>query len=266
MIINNIENKLKKIVLLWVAIAAILSPVLFAQNSTKVTIVVAANLKPAMDSILAIYKSQYPKEVVQVIYGASGKLYEQIINGAPFDIFFSADMGYPEKLKEKKLISSVIKLYAIGQLAIWSKKINPATKQMNSLIDVGVKKVAIANPSTAPYGARAVESLIYYKLYDKIKPNLVYGENIAQAAQFAAFGAADVAIVALSECLAPNMKKESGKYWIIPAKSHKPLEQGCVILKYAQKNTAATKFFDFISNKAVINILYHYGYTCPENK
>lgn len=234
------------------------------QNTEKTSIVVAANLKPAMDSIISIYKSQNPTAELQVTYGVSGKFYEQIVNGAPFDLLFSADMNYPQKLRDNKLAISSVKLYAIGQIALWSKKIDPNKNQINTLIDASIKKISIANPSTAPYGIRAVESIKYYKVYDNVKPKLVYGENIAQAAQFAAFGAADVAIIALSECLSRNMKKEGGKYWIIPGESHKPIEQGCVILKHAKGNTTATKLFDFISSKTAKDILTHYGYTFPK--
>lgn len=236
------------------------------QGDQKISIVVAANLKPAMDSIITIYKNENPAVEIRVTYGASGKFYEQITNEAPFDMFFSADMSYPTKLKDKKYAISPVKLYAIGQLAIWSKKIDPNTRQMNSLLDGNVKKIAIANPSTAPYGAKAIESMWYYKIDDKVKGNLVYGENIAQAAQFVAFGAADIGVIALSECLSPNMKKEGGKYFVIPKESHKSLEQGCVILKHAKDNATATKFYNFIASEKAIAILIYFGYTQAANK
>lgn len=256
---------MKKIYLLVVIIITITVTAFTVQNNGKISIVVAANMKPAMDSIISVYKSQHPREHIQVIYGASGKFYEQIVNGAPFDIFYSADMNYPIKLRDNKIAISKVKLYAIGRLAMWSKKIDPNKNQMNTLTDASIHKVSIANPATAPYGAKAVESMKYYKVYDKVKPNLVYGENIAQAVQFVAFGAADVGIIALSECLSPNTKKEGGKYWVIPQESHKPLEQGCVILKQAKDNAAATKFYDFISSQTAKAILTYYGYSLPQN-
>lgn len=257
---------MKKLYVILVAVIAITTTAFTVQNNGKISIVVAANMKPAMDSIITVYKSQNPGEDIQVTYGASGKFYEQIVNGAPFDMFYSADMNYPTKLRDNKIAISKVKLYAIGRIAIWSKKIDPNKNQMSTLLDASVKKISIANPTTAPYGAKAVESMKYYKVYDKVKANLVYGENIAQTAQFVAFGAADVGIIALSECLSPNMKKEGGKYWIIPQESHKPLEQGCVILKQAKDNTTATKFFDYISSETAKGILTYYGYSLPQSK
>jgi len=231
----------------------------FAQGKT--TIVVAANLKTAMDSISKVYLQKNPADNIQILYGASGKFYEQIANGAPFDVFFSADMSFPTKLKESHFAISTVKLYAIGRLAIWSKKIDPNTGKMNSLLDPKVKKISIANPATAPYGTKAVESMRRNKIYNSVKDNLVYGENIAQAAQFVAFGAADIGIIALSDVLSPAMKKERGKYYVIPQESHAPLEQGCVILKHGKGNATALKFYDYISSDKAKAILKYYGYS-----
>ncbi|CAN5385764.1 molybdate ABC transporter substrate-binding protein [soil metagenome] len=246
------------------ALVFIVTTSLVTENKT--TIVVAANLKTAMDSIITIFKINNPGEQIQVNYGSSGKFYEQISNDAPFDVFFSADMNYPNKLKENKFAISPVKLYAIGRLALWSKKIDPNTQQMNSLLDAGIKKIAIANPVTAPYGARAVEAMKFYKVYDKVKTKLVYGENIAQTSQFVAFGAADIGIIALSEALSPSMKKEGGKYYLIPDNSHAPLEQGCVLLKHGKGNAVATKFYDYISSEKAISILSYYGYSQKQTK
>jgi molybdate transport system substrate-binding protein len=231
-----------------------------AKAQQKITIVAAANLKVALDSINTVFKIQNPNIDAQLTYGASGKLFEQISNGAPFDLFFSADMDYPNQLKEKKLTVSEVKMYAIGKLAIWSKKTDPNKRKINSLLDANISKIAIGNPTTAPYGEKAVESLKFYKLYDKVKSKLVFGENITQAAQFVTTGAADIGIIALSLVLTPNMQKEGGKYYIIPPKSHSVLEQGCVLLKHAQGNASAIKFYNFISSKKAIDILKFYGY------
>lgn len=245
----------------WLLLIHVLlsSTTFFAQG--KATVVVAANLKTAMDSIAKVYKQKNPADNIQISYGASGKFYEQIVNGAPFDVFFSADMSYPTKLKESHFGISAIKLYAIGRIAIWSKKIDPNIQKMNSLLDPKVKKISIANPVTAPYGAKAVESMKRTKIYNNIKSNLVYGENIAQAAQFVAFGAADIGIIALSDVLSPAMKKEHGKYYVIPQENHAPLEQGCVVLKHGKGNTTALRFYDYISSNKAKAILSYYGYS-----
>lgn len=226
----------------------------------KVTIVAAANLKVALDSINTVFKIHNPAINSQITYGASGKLFEQISNSAPFDLFFSADMDYPKKLEEKKLTASKIKMYATGKLVIWSKKIDPNKSKMNSLLSTDIRKIAIGNPSTAPYGEKAVESLKFYKIYDKVKSKLVFGENITQATQFITTGNADIGITALSLVLTPNMKKEGGKYYSIPKNSYTALDQGCVILKNGKGNTAALKFYNFISSRQATAILKYYGY------
>ena len=252
---------MKTNILIILSAMLILSAFTNKQLPQKVTIVAATNLKTAMDSIISVFKIQNPNSDVQIIYGASGKLFEQISNEAPFDIFFSADMEYPKKLKEKNLVLSDVKVYAIGQLAIWSKKIDPNKQQINSLLDANIHKISIGNPATAPYGEKAVESMKFYKIYDKVESKLVFGENINQAAQFITIGAADIGIVALSLALSPNMLKENGHYFVIPEKSHKPLEQGCLILKHAQGNMTATKFFDFVSSTKALDIFKYFGYS-----
>lgn len=245
---------------IYLALAIVFSGLnLNAQN--KITVVVAANFKSTMDSIITIYEKQNPTDKVQATYGSSGKLYEQIQHGAPFDLFFSADMKYAQKLKDNGFAISKVKTYAIGKIAIWSKKIDPNTLQMNSLLASTVKKISIANPTTAPYGARAVESMKYFKVYDKVKSNLVFGENIAQTAQFVSFGAADIGIIALSDALSDKLKSEGGKFYVIPEKSYTPLEQGCVILKQAKDKATATKFYDFVSSAKAIEIITYFGYS-----
>ncbi len=237
----------------------------FVMNSSlgqeKTTIVVAANLKSAMDSVVKSYRYLNPKDDFQIIYGASGKFYEQISNGAPFDLFFSADVNFPKQLKIKGYAVSLVKKYAVGRLVLWSKKYDPNLLKINALLDSKIKKIAIANPQTAPYGAKAVACLKYYKIYDKVKSNLVYGENIGQTAQFVSLGAADVGFIALSDALSPIMKNEKGKFYIIPQESYPLLEQACVILKHGKNNIVAKKLFDFISTNQAIKILNYYGYS-----
>jgi len=231
------------------------------QQAPKITIAAAADLKFAMDSMVTVYKAQNPGADIEVTYGSSGKFFEQISNDAPFDIFFSADIDYPNKLKDKSITTGDIKTYGIGQIVLWSKKKDPNIDQMNTLLDASISKIAIANPDHAPYGKRAQEALQYYKLYDKVQSKLVFGENIAQTAQFVTTGAADIGIVALSLAVSPTMKNEGGKYYIIPEQSHTPLEQAYALLKHANGNSTATKFYEFISSPVAINILKYYGFS-----
>lgn len=245
------------------AVAGLIGLSAFAilKQQPKITIAAAADLKFAMDSIVTAYKAQNPGTDIEVTYGSSGKFFEQISNSAPFDLFFSADIDYPNKLKNKSLTISDIKTYGIGQIVLWSKKTDPSKEQMQTLLDADINKIAIANPTFAPYGKRADESLRFYKLYDKIKGKLVFGENISQAAQFVTTGAADIGIVALSLAVSPAMKREGGKYYIIPERSHTPLEQAYALLKHADGNSTANKFYNFISSSAVVSILKYFGFS-----
>lgn len=230
-------------------------------HAQKVSVAAASDLKFALDSIISVYQKQHPSEKIQVTYGSSGKFFEQIQYDAPFDLYFSADVGYPKKLKAQGLTISEVKTYGIGRIVIWSKKIDPNVEKMNSLLNPKLNKIAIANPEHAPYGEKAKESLQYYKIYDEVKNKFVYGENISQTAQFVQLGAADIGIVALSLALSPTMQKADGKYYVVPEKSHKPLEQGYVVLKHAKNNPNAVKFYNFIASPKAIAILTHFGFT-----
>ncbi|MDJ1485151.1 molybdate ABC transporter substrate-binding protein [Cytophagaceae bacterium YF14B1] len=240
------------------------SPVKYSTpQEEEITIAAASDLRFAMDSLVTVFKKTYPSYKVTVIYGSSGKFFHQISNGAPFDIFFSADKEYPLQLQEKKLTASSVNLYAIGKLVLWSKKLNPVTKGMNTVLDPSVKKIAIANPEHAPYGKKAKESLIHYKLYDKIKSKLVLGENISQTAQYISVGAADIGIVALSLVMSPELQNQ-GKYYVIPDTTHTPLEQAYVILKRGEKKKGTQLFSTFISSPSAKSLLQKFGFSLPK--
>jgi len=224
----------------------------------KILIAAASDLRFAMDSMILVF-NQSNSGNVEVTYGSSGKLTEQIIQGAPFDMLFSADLSYPEQLKKENKTGSEIYPYAKGRIVIWSKKLDPQQLQMKALTNASIKKVSIANPDHAPYGKRAMESLSHYKLLTNVKSKLVYGENISQAAQFITSGAADIGIIALSLAVSPNMKKENGKYYLIPEKSHTALIQGAMITRHGKNNPLANSFFKFIQGDKATGILKHFG-------
>ncbi|HET6256923.1 MAG TPA: molybdate ABC transporter substrate-binding protein [Puia sp.] len=232
-------------------------------QKTEVVVAAAADLKFAMDSLVAAFSKKNPDIDVRVVYGSSGNFFQQIGNGAPFDMFFSADIDYPKQLKAKNLTASDIHLYGIGQLVLWSKTLDPNLDKMNTLLLPSVKKIAIANPAHAPYGGRAAEALQYYRLYDRIKDKLVMGENIAQTAQYAQSGAADVGIIALSLALSPAMQQSGGKWWLIPADSHRPLEQGFVLLPHAKDNKGAAQLMNYITTSEAKDILKSFGFSQP---
>jgi len=232
----------------------------FGNSAQKeILVAAAADLRFAMDSLVVLFRKDNPVLTIKVVYGSSGNFYEQISNGAPFDLFFSADMEYPRKLEEQRKTLTPVQQYGTGHLVLWSKKLDPSLAKMNSLLDNSVTRIAIANPAHAPYGKRALESLQYYKLYDKAKARLVMGENISQAAQFLKSGAADIGIIALSLALSPAMQNEGGKYWLIPAEAYQPLQQGYVMLEHARGNAGADKFREFIGSAKAAPVMKYFG-------
>jgi molybdate transport system substrate-binding protein len=229
-------------------------------HAQRLLIAAASDLKFALDSVVVKFKKENPKAIIDLTYGSSGKLYEQISQSAPFDLFFSADIEYPLNLKKKGVALSEVYHYGRGRIVIWSKGIDPNKLGAKSLEDKSIVKIAIANPAHAPYGRRAEEALKYYKLYDQLQNKLVFGENISQTAQFVTTGAADIGIIALSLALSPTMKQQEGMYYLIPETSHKPLDQGFVILRNAAKNPWAIKFKDFMLSADAKKILRYFGF------
>lgn len=231
-------------------------------QTRKLTIAAASDLKYALDSVVSDYNKSHPKVTVVVVYGSSGKFYEQISNGAPFDMFFSADVSYPQKLEESGKTGQTFRKYGRGRLVIWSRRVDPAAQKMNALLDKRVNRIAIANPEHAPYGRRAVEAMKAAQVYDRVQSRLVYGENISQAAQFVTTGAADAGIVALSLALSPAMR--NGKYFLIPEDLHEPLDQAMVILKRAADNADARDFQEFVLDERAKAIFTYFGFAEPE--
>jgi molybdate transport system substrate-binding protein len=230
---------------------------------SEVVIAAAADLKFAMDSLIVLFSKINPDIHIKVTYGSSGNFFQQIANGAPFDIFFSADVDYPRQLQQQGKTLSTVQVYGTGQLVLWSKSLDPSIDKMNTLLNSAVKKIAIANPAHAPYGQRADESLHYYGLAEKIKDKLVMGENIAATAQYAVSGAADIGIIALSLALSPTMQQSGGKYWLIPANSHQPLQQGFALLSHAKDNSGAQQFVSFFTSPAAASVLRTFGFGQP---
>ena len=233
-------------------------------DAQTLSIAAAADLRYAMDDVIKAYKQLHTSTEIKVNYGSSGTAFQQILNGAPYDIFFSADIVYPKKLKEQGLTLTDPRLYAIGYIVVWSSQID-ISQGINSLLNVKVSKIAIANPEHAPYGKRAEESMKYYKIYDKVKDKLIFGDNISQAAQFVLTGNADIGILALSLACSPALK-DKGKYSIIDDKSHSPLEQAYVILKQSKPNQEAYLFAEFVASPSAREIFKNYGFKLPTEK
>ena len=242
-----------------------LSSAAFAE---KINIAAASDLKFAMDEIVTQFKNNNPANDVNVIYGSSGKMFTQIQQDAPYDLYFSADISYPEKLAAEGFAAGPATPYAFGRIVLWSPKTELDTSKLTleDLTRADITRIAIANPKHAPYGKRAEEALRSKNLWNKVEAKLVYGENIAQTAQFVQTGNAQVGIIALSLALSAELTKQ-GSYWLIPDTLHSPLKQGFVITKRAENNPLAKKFSEYISSTAAKKIMMKYGFILPiDNK
>ena len=234
-------------------------------GAEEITVAAASDLNFAMKELVAEYEKA-TNDHVKLSLGSSGNFYAQIQNGAPFDLYFSADIGYPRKLDEAGLaVPGSLYRYAIGRIVIWAGTVSQldVSKGFALLQDPKVKKIAIANPKHAPYGRAAVAAMESAKVYDAVKDKLILGENISQAAQFIESGACDVGVIALSLALAPAMKAK-GVYWEVPAEAHPPLEQGVVILKSSKHQEAAKQFLAFLRAAKGQEIMRRYGFTLPD--
>jgi molybdate transport system substrate-binding protein len=241
-----------------VALIAISTCLASAQD---LTVVAAADLQFAMQDVAARFQKDSGKQV-KVIYGSSGAFAQQIQNGAPFDVFFSANLDYPKQLESANLVEpGSMYQYATGKLVLWAPNGSPIDlgPGLKALLNPAIKKIAIANPEHAPYGKAAVAAMQTENVYQKVKDKLVLGENISQAATFVVSGAADVGLVALSLAISSNMK-EKGRYVGVPAADYPPIEQACVILRASRNKELARKFLDFVKSPAITELLKSYGF------
>lgn len=231
----------------------------------KITIFAAADLRFALNEVKTEFLKANPKDELEMIYGSSGKGMHQMENGAPYDIYFSANKEFVEKLYEEKHITTKPKLYAIGRVVIWSKHKNfDAKKGLNVLKEPWVKKIAIANPIHAPYGEKAKQALESIGIYEEVMSKLVLGENISHTAQFVESGAADAGIIALSLALAPTIANGTNpSYYLIDEKLHKPLMQGYGITKVGSTKPLSQKFYDYFDSNKAKEILKQYGFEVP---
>lgn len=248
------------------ALASISSHAQVGKTSSQLFVAAAADLSSAMKEIGDGYTKK-TGVTVKLSFGASGAITQQIENGAPFDVFFSADVDYPLQLiVHEDADRASLYEYAIGKLVLWvpaDSPLDPA-KGMNILLEPSVKKIAIANPQHAPYGRAAAAALKHAGLYDRVSSRLVLGENISQAAQFVESGNAQAGFVALAHAVAPGMQGK-GKYWEVPADDYPPLAQGAVIVSRSQHKKEAADFLEYVKTKPVAEILQKYGFTVPKN-
>jgi molybdate transport system substrate-binding protein len=229
-----------------------------------VTVAAASDLTYAMNEITENFEKTTGC-TVRVSTGSSGNFLSQIENGAPFDVFFSADIEYSKKLESEGLAApGSTYLYAAGKIVLWVRNDSRLkfTKGLSILRDPSVQKIAIANPQHAPYGRAAEQALRNSGLYDAVKDRLVLGENISQAAQFAESGNADAGILALSLVVSPALK-DKGRYWTIPETLYMPIRQGAVVVRASQNPQGARAFLDSIKTPATAALLARYGFVLP---
>lgn len=230
-------------------------------ESRKVSIAAAADLQFALADAAGQFQQAHPDIDPEVNYGSSGNFYAQIRNGAPFDLFLSADIQYPRMLIEQGLARpGSLFVYANGRIVVWvptGSPLDPAT----ALRDPRAKRIAIANPEHAPYGRAAEAALKKMGLYQSVEKRLVLGENISQTMQFVQSGAADAGIVALSLAVAPTVR-DQGRYWEVPAEAYPKMEQAGVILK---ESAAARAFRAWLLAPQGHALLEKYGFSLPGN-
>lgn len=252
----------------WLAIFPGISTSRARAAARELNVAAAADLSAALPALASGYE-KVSGVTLKFSFGASGALTQQIQNGAPFDVFFSADMNYPKQLvTEGNADAATLYRYAVGQLVLWvpaSSSLDLEHKGMNALLDPAVTKIAIANPQHAPYGRAAVDVLKHYNLYEKVSDRLVLGENVTQAAQFVESGNAQVGFVALAHALAPAIQGK-GRYWTVPADAYPPLDQGAVVISRSPHRGDALNFLNYMKGAEARAVLKHYGFTLPENK
>lgn len=221
----------------------------------------AANLTQVLDPLAAAFREEHPGAQVELVLGASGTLYAQIRHGAPLDVFLSADTEYPKRLADAGLADpKTLVVFARGRLAFWSTRhAFEGCSLESALRDPTLKRIAYANPATAPYGVAARRVLERVGLWDPCPFQLVTGENIAQTAQFVESGNADAGFVALSLLRSPKLKTR-GSYLLVPESWHEPLEHAAVLTVRGSTRPEARAFLGFLSTPRARRILADFGY------
>lgn len=228
---------------------------LFAQ---PLRVAVAANAQFVMEQLKTAFQKKTGIDVESIV-NSSGKLTTQIQQGAPYDVFLSADMEYPQTLHKAGLTLTAPAIYAYGSLVLWTAGDLPVSTDLKILSDPAVRHVAIANPATAPYGEAAIAFLKSRKLLDQVQPKIVYGESISQVNQYVLSGAAEVGFTAKSVVLDPSLTKRG--HWVdLPTTGYSPIAQGVVVLKRTTQVKSAQQFVAFLRSPAARRILQQFGY------
>lgn len=254
---------LPRVILLAAALAVPAAALPAAHRS--VAVAVAANMKPAFEEIAARFEARRAGVAVKATYGASGNFLAQIANGAPFDLFLSADAELPARVVEKGLAEGKAFTYARGRLVVWvpgSSTLDLDGKGLAALADPSVRKIAIANPELAPYGRAARTALERAGLYQVLRDRIVTGQNVSQTAQFVQSGNAQAGFIPLSLARTPPLS-DQGRAWPVPPSSHEPIEQAGVVLKGGREAALGRELGAFIGGDEAREVLQRYGYDLP---
>ena len=231
-------------------------------RAQELHVAAAADLNFALPEVAKAFESKTGVKV-SISFGSSGNFFAQIQSGAPFDVFCSADMGYPQKLAAAGYaLPETLRQYASGRVVLWVRngsRLNFDRDGIRVLLDPAIKKIAIANPEHAPYGRAAVAVLRKANLYDVVQSKLVFGENVSQTAQFVTSGNAEVGLISLSLAQAGDLKKQ-GRFWMVPSEIAESLPQGAIVLRQSASPKRAQEFLDFLSCPAATGILAQYGF------
>lgn len=244
-------------------LAILLCGICVCASADALTVAVAANVQYAFDALRAEFRKD-SECGLKPVYNSSGKFAAQIMNGAPFDVFLSADMEYPEKLYKEGFATAAPKVYAYGALVLWTMKDLDLANWQSVLAGSAVQKIAVANPKTAPYGRETINALSRLGLEQALTPKLVFGESIAQTNQYIHSKAADAGFTARSVVASPEMKGQ-GKWIALPRDVYQPIAQGAVILRHGEKTNpeCAQQFYDFVFSAKARAIFERYGYLVP---
>ncbi len=247
-----------RVIALLIALLAGIAP---SVHADEILVAVAANFTAPMRQIATAFEMETGHKV-QTAYGATGKFYAQIRNGAPFDVLLSADDETPARLiRENAAVADSLFTYAVGKLVLWSAKPAVVDGAGAVLKNGGFMHLAIANPKLAPYGAAAVEVMKALGVYDAVQPKIVTGESIGQAHQFVSTGNALLGFVALSQVMKDG--KIEGSVWIVPARLHAPIRQDAVILQKGKGKPAAEALMQYLKSDKVRAIIQSFGYALP---
>lgn len=243
----------------------LLAPAEHRAAPRTIRVAAAANLRGALEEVISGFQAKHPGVEVQPSYGASGVFFAQIQQGAPFDLFLSADNRYPAKLADAGLAADAPFTYARGMLVLWvpaDSRLDLEGSGVRNLLDRSIQKIAIANPAVAPYGAAAEEVLRSAGVYDALRAKLVLGESVAQVAQFAQSGSAQAAFLPLSMARAPPLVSE-GRYFLVPLAAYRPIEQAGVVLRASRDAPLAREFVAWLLGPEGRTILERAGYGPP---